>query len=670
MNFASSVSWSLVELVADHLWQSTWVLAVVTVLAVMLRNNRAQVRYWLWLVASAKFAVPFAVLMAIGSGISWPEGRAVVSQFVAPAGVVVEPFGQVVVPLVDQAGTRSSNYTSLWPVIAAIWIVGSLGLAARWLIRWRGIAAIAAAGSPATAGREVEILRALERRAGHRRELPVVLTDSALEPGVFGVLRPRLLWPRDVSARLDDGQIEAILAHELAHVRRYDNLAALGHMAVQAVFWFHPLVWWVGARLIQERERACDEDVLRLGSDPTTYAEGILKTCRFHIESPLACVSGVTGADLKRRIEQIMSSERGHFLTIRRKLLLTSIALVALVGPVLAGSLQSSGRAATQARRLPDHVVGTDPVGDDRLGPMLHGYSLMATLRNVLRGSFQPAFTDQDASVVPPPAEFEVASVKENRSGDNRITFGLQGERFTGVNVTLRELIRFAYGVQMSQIEGGPDWMTSARFDVIGKMPSGAIGPTIGPGQMSAVNMMMRDLLEKRFKLVVERPLKDSPIYELMLARSDGKLGPSLQKSTVDCAAMTAARRGGGPPPPLPEAGDRMSCGMFMAPNRVQAGSTPMTQLAQLLSQRVGRIVTDKTGLTGNYDFTLEFTPDPGLGGGPLDGPPGAPPLPPSDPNAPSIFTALQEQLGLKLESRRAPIEMLSIKSVERPTPD
>jgi len=113
-----------------------------------------------------------------------------------------------------------------------------------------------------------------------------------------------------------------------------------------------------------------------------------------------------------------------------------------------------------------------------------------------------------------------------------------------------------------------------------------------------------------------------------------------------------------------------MSCGMFMAPNRVQAGSTPMTQLAQLLSQRVGRIVTDKTGLAGNYDFTLEFTPDPGLGGGPLDGPPGAPPLPPSDPNAPSIFTALQEQLGLKLESRRAPIEMLLIKSVERPTPD
>ena len=108
MNVTSSVSWSLFEPVADHLWQSTFVLAVITALTVMFRNNRAQVRHWLWLVASVKFAVPFAALTAIGSGIAWPEGRAVVSQFVAPAVVVAEPFGQVVLPLVDQAGGRSA----------------------------------------------------------------------------------------------------------------------------------------------------------------------------------------------------------------------------------------------------------------------------------------------------------------------------------------------------------------------------------------------------------------------------------------------------------------------------------------------------------------------------------------------------------------------------------
>ena len=113
-----------------------------------------------------------------------------------------------------------------------------------------------------------------------------------------------LLWPRSIGARLSDEQVEAILAHELAHVRRRDNLTAAIHMVVQSVFWFHPLVWWLGARLVDERERACDEDVIRLGSEPQVYAEGILKTCEFYVESPLACVSGVTGSDLKKRIER------------------------------------------------------------------------------------------------------------------------------------------------------------------------------------------------------------------------------------------------------------------------------------------------------------------------------------------------------------------------------
>ena len=118
--------------------------------------------------------------------------------------------------------------------------------------------------------------------------------------GVFGILSPVLLWPRRIAERLGDEQVEAILAHELSHVRRRDNLAAALHMIVQALFWFHPLVWWLGARLVDERERACDEEVIRLGSEPQVYAESILKTCEFYVESRLACVAGVTGSDLKQ----------------------------------------------------------------------------------------------------------------------------------------------------------------------------------------------------------------------------------------------------------------------------------------------------------------------------------------------------------------------------------
>lgn len=122
---------------------------------------------------------------------------------------------------------------------------------------------------------------------------------ASLEPGIFGMVRPVLIWPERVSERFDNAQLEAVIAHELGHVRRRDNLAAAVHMLVEGIFWFHPLVWWLGARLAEERERACDEDVVAFGSEPRVYAESILKTCEFCLESPLACISGVTGADLK-----------------------------------------------------------------------------------------------------------------------------------------------------------------------------------------------------------------------------------------------------------------------------------------------------------------------------------------------------------------------------------
>jgi TonB family protein len=120
-------------------------------------------------------------------------------------------------------------------------------------------------------------------------------------------------------------------------VRRRDNLAAAMHMAVEAIFWFHPMVWWLGARLLQERELACDEEVLQLGNSPSIYAESILKTCEFCVGAPLACVSGVTGAELKKRIVRIMTPNLAEKLGRGRKILLASVGVVSVVGPVLFG---------------------------------------------------------------------------------------------------------------------------------------------------------------------------------------------------------------------------------------------------------------------------------------------------------------------------------------------
>ena len=264
---------------------------------------------------------------------------------------------------------------------------------------------------------------------------------------------------------------------------------------------------------------------------------------------------------------------------------------------------------------------------------------------------------------------FEVASVKPNKSGEGFIRFGLQpGGRFTAQNVPARELIRFAFNVQPFQIEGGPGWLNSDRFDVTAKADGDF--PAVGPGQSGPVQEMMQNLLAERFKLKVHRETKEMPVYELRLARSDGRLGKQIEPSTVDCAGQRGRGQGpgrGGPPPAPPQPGERPQCGMFMGIGNVGAGDVPLQQLAQLLSQRVQRIVVDKTGLTGRYSFNIEFTPDQ------LPPPGAAPPgvqLPAFNPDGPSIFTALQEQLGLKLEAARGPVETLVIDSIEQPTPD
>src|SRR5262249_54280999 len=118
------------------------------------------------------------------------------------------------------------------------------------------------------------------------------------------------------------------------------------HMAVQAIFWFHPLVWWLGARLVDERERACDEAVVRAGSEPHVYAESILKTCQFFVESPLSCVAGVTGSDLKKRIEQIMKDQSHAALNLTKRVLLGAALVGAVAVPVAIGVLTSPRLAA------------------------------------------------------------------------------------------------------------------------------------------------------------------------------------------------------------------------------------------------------------------------------------------------------------------------------------
>jgi uncharacterized protein (TIGR03435 family) len=262
------------------------------------------------------------------------------------------------------------------------------------------------------------------------------------------------------------------------------------------------------------------------------------------------------------------------------------------------------------------------------------------------------------------PMSFEVASVKPNNSGDGNIRFGIQpGGRFTAVNVPVRQLIIFAYQLQNFQLIDAPAWTQNERYDILAS--AGREIPNTPLGQAGPIQMMVRSLLADRFKLVVRNERRELPTYALMLNRPDGRLGAALKPAATDCAALFAAARGRGGAPAPPDPNAPIQCGQQQGPGRIRAGSVSMRQFAQSLSGTVQRVVVDKTGLMGNFDFELTFTPDQ-LPQGPA--PPGAPPLPASD--GPSIFTALQEQLGLKLEAERGQVDVVVVQSVDRATPD
>jgi bla regulator protein blaR1 len=319
---------------ANHLWQSTLFAGLAALVALALRKNHARVRYQLWLAASLKFLIPFFLLIRLGNYLATYRSAETQPVFYFAIQTVSQPFAQ--------APSLAASLLPLLPgILTSLWICGFVTVVALTWLRWRRVIAAMRDALPLSHGREVDALRHLERLAGIRKPIGFCMSPGSMEPGIFGIIRPVLLWPEAISQDLQDAHLEAILAHEVWHVRRRDNLAAAAHMVVQALFWFHPLVWWLGARLIEERERACDEEVLRLGSPPLVYAESILKTCEFCMGSQLPCVSGVTGADLKQRIIRIMTPGSAMKLSLTRKLLVGAMAIGALAGPILVGVVKA-----------------------------------------------------------------------------------------------------------------------------------------------------------------------------------------------------------------------------------------------------------------------------------------------------------------------------------------
>lgn len=561
-------------------------------LTTLFRKDRAEVRYWLWFTASCKFFLPFSLLINLGSHIApMPVAKTAV---VSSPSFSMEQFAQPF-PISSTSALHTTDGLASWIALVcfAIWACG-FGLIA--LIRLHGWRQIRAAVGASVA---IDLPVALEARS----------SPGLLEPGVVGLFRPILLLPAGIMERLTPEQFRAVLAHESCHIRRRDNLTSCIHMLIEALFWFHPFIWWIGARLVQERERACDEAVLRLGNEPQDYAEGILHVCKSYLESPLACVSGVTGSNLKQRIRAILAGRVAQDLTTAKKLTLAAAGMTLLALPIVTGAVSA---------------------------PPLQTQSVAE-------------------SVVP---AFEAASVRSCPAFRKNTPDSWSPGKLRSECTTSRRLIQQAYGLFGSghlnpgsslTVTGGPAWTTSDLYEIDAK----ATG-TESRGMMNGP--MLRALLEEKFELKVHHEIREVPIYELTVVSGGAKLEPF---------EGTCRSRDFDDPPSNADCGTASGYG-----NGFNLRAATMADLSAAFLVLLDRPVIDKTGIAGRFNIRIDLSAeDPAL----LNQPRSLPALSDPSRIAPppvnfEVARGAVKTLGLNLESTNGPAEFIVIDQIERPS--
>jgi uncharacterized protein (TIGR03435 family) len=475
----------------------------------------------------------------------------------------------------------------------------------------------------------------------HSSAIRLVSSTAKLEPGVFGILRPVLWLPAGIGDRLDDAEMEAILAHELCHIRRRDNLLSAIHMLVEALFWFHPLVWWLGARLEEQRERACDEEVVRMGSDPQIYAESILKVCEFYLASPVAWAAGVSGGELKKRIEGIMENRFTRKLSFGKRMLLALAAVLAAaiaMAAMVAISTISAPRSHAQSQ-AGGSAAQTKPVEPSE------------------------------------PRRFEVVSIKPSPGVVAMIAAGgtphsiIDPSRVDIAPASMEWMIETAFRVQRYQVSG-PDWLPNTTFSIVAKIPDGATKDQLPE--------MFRTLLVERFGLVAHRASKEQAAYALAV----GKDGPRLKETAPDAdLSDDPSQTAFGKRNPMYVSRGLDGLRVYSVVNgrmTLEAEKITLAELAFRLMPYVDAPVVDMTGLKGFYQVALDVPGGPngqpyvrgGRGARGMTGDGGAgeatrPADEASEPSSVSIFASVQK-LGLALERRRVSVERIVVDNLEK----
>jgi uncharacterized protein (TIGR03435 family) len=482
-----------------------------------------------------------------------------------------------------------------WVVMA--WLAGAMvfwvRLAGGWVVAARMRSMLVRRAPPEWQ----ETLRKLGAQIGLSRPVRLLVSALVQAPTVVGWLRPVVLVPVGALGGLPAEHLEALLLHELAHIRRHDYLINILQSVAESLLFYHPAVWWVSGHIRAERELCCDDMAVSIGGDALTYARALaqLESCR---PPDLGAAMAANGGSLPDRIARLLGQSRP---VVRTGL---GPGAIAVAGLLMVAAYGLWGQSA-DSPRFAVASIKRDPttVPLSMGGPMGAGYR--------------------------------------------------PGGRFVAGNAPMAFLIQRAYAVEGFQVVGWPSWARTDGYDIEAKPE--------GNTDQKRMWLMVQTLLADRFKLSMHRETRDLPVYDLQAVKGGPKLPPPQGRRCTD--VMTALPERGQPRPAPP-------CG----PGLVKAGtgramvgiSVSMPAFAKMLSAMIGREVIDKTGFTGRFGLHLEFANDDALAGVP--NPIGPEVSAPADAGKPTLFTAIREQLGLKLEPSKGPVEVLVIDHMERPT--
>lgn len=648
------------SLAASVVVKVTVIMAVALFAVWLARGGRAAVRHAL---LAAAFGA--ALLLPVASVLVPPvhvEMRAAVANRVSAEPGLAGGVAQIPpVRMTDEGAIRAralpeSARVSLPDLLLTTWIAGvAIFLAPLAIGLWQ-IRLFRRSGSRWPRGQA--LAETIARAAGVRRHVEILLHERVPGPMTCGMVHPAIALPRDAESWSEE-DLSRALVHEMEHVRRGDTVSSCLARAVCALYWFHPLVWIAWRRLSLEAERSCDDAVLGR-SDATAYAEqlvGLAKRLHAAQRSPLVAMAN--RADLTTRVRAVLDvrQRRGRAGAFSLGLATTSaiVLVVSMSSLVLVAAPQAAPAAAP--RLITQTVAQAPPPKVDRT---------------------------VSAAAVPAKIEFEVASLRPSPVGSGRGGPARGGpgtsdpERLTYEHTLFRRLLMDAYGVQRDQIKG-PDWATAnavdggALFDVSAKIPPKAT--------KQQVAIMLQNLLKDRFQLTLHHETTQPSGYALVVAKG----GPKLNESAGPLSESERGKLVKGPiylqtesdgfPQLFPEhnLGGTFKDGTV----RMRFRDYPLFDLVQQFSFMLGAHMIDRTGLTGKYDFTLEFTPpENGVVVGIVATLPLAPgQTAPLDANGPDpgrldsvsvVSSAMEKQLGLKLEATKIGVDTLVIDHAEK----